>query len=435
MRFGLAVITAAALLVGGMGPVEAQRPRNAEPPQPMYRIPGSAPEPERFNRQSEMTERTYNTLSSIHQDIGDENYPSAIERLIALQSRGRLNDYERALLMQNLGTIYAITGRTDLAKQQLTQALALDALEHGMTQDMIRTLGQLYAIDEEWNQAIRMMTRYFYWEDDPSADDLILMANSYALNNDFRNGLVWVQRAIQHSREPRENWYMLWLAMNNELRDYQAAADVLMRMIGFWPGNVRYWEYLAGMMMELNREADALAVLSVAYQRGLLIDERKIMNLVQMYRYRSVPYSAARILQTGIDNGVIERTEEHWELLSQSYQAAEELDDAIRALQQAAALSDDGELYVREAQLHATTDDWAGVRVAIRNALDKGGLRNPGRAYMMLGIAAFEDRQMQQALDAFRGAAQHADSRTRATQWINYVNNYIRTQRALREGL
>lgn len=435
MRAGSILLTAAALLFAAIGPAEAQRPRNIEAPEPMYRIPGSAPEPERFNRQSELTERTYNTLSSIHQDIGDENYPSAIERLVALQNRGRLNDYERALLMQNLGTIYAITGRSDLAKQQLTGALALDALEHGMTQSIFLTLGQLYAIDEEWQQAIRMMTRYFYWEENPQPNVLILMANAYAVTEDYRNGLVWVQRAIRHSDEPQENWYLLWLSMNAELRDYPAAVDVLMQMISLWPGNARYWEYLAGMLMELNREDDSLAVLSMAYQRGLLTDERMQMNLVRYYQYRGIPYSAARILQTGIDNNVIEPTEEHWEMLAMSYQAAEEVDRAIRALQNAAALSDDGELYVREAQLHAMSDNWAGVRTAIRNALDKGGLRNPGRAYMMLGIAAFEDRQYPQALEAFRGAAQDPDSRSRATQWINYVNNHVRTQRALRQGL
>lgn len=435
MKPALALLAAAAFAFGGIDVADAQGRNNIEPPEPMYRIPGSAAEPERFTRQGGLTERTFNTLTSIHQDIGEENYASAIQRLIALQERGRLSDYERALLMQNLGSLYAITDRPALAKQQLTGALAIDALGHRETQAMFLTLGQLYAIDEEWPQAIRMMTRYFYWEDSPTADALILMATAYAMSEDYRNGLIWVQRAIERADEPRENWYQLWLAMNFELRDYAAAADVLTRMIALWPNNVRYWEQLAGMLMELNREADALAVLSMAYQRGMLTDEQKLLNVVRFYQYRAVPYSAARILQRGIESGVVEPTEENWELLSQSYQAAEEMEDAIRALQRAAALSDDGELYVREAQLHAATDDWASVRTAIRNALDKGGLRNTGRAYMMLGIAAFEDRQYQQSLDAFRGAAQHAESRSRANQWISYVNNYIRTQRALRQGL
>jgi tetratricopeptide (TPR) repeat protein len=290
-------------------------------------------------------------------------------------------------------------------------------------------------MDEEWPQAIRMMSRYFYWEDDPDQNSYLVMSAAYAATEDYRNGLVWVQRAIQHSREPRENLYQIWLYMNSELQDYEAAADVLRQIISLWPANVTYWEQLAGMYMELNRDADALAVLSMAYQRGLLNDERKLMSVVQMYRYREAPYSAARILQRALDNGVVESTEERWEMLSQSYQAAEEVENAIRALQRAAALSNSGELFVREAQLHAMTDNWAGVRTAIRNALDKGRLQNPGRAYMMLGIAAFEDGQHQQSLEAFRGALQHSDSRTRATQWINYVNNYVRTQRALRQGL
>lgn len=435
MKLGSVFLAAVVLALSGISVVEAQGRNNVEAPEPMYRIPGSSPEPERFSRQGGLTERTFNTLTSIHEDIGVENYASAIQRLVALQDRGRLTDYERALLMQNLGTIYAITDRPALAKQQLTSALALDALEHRTTQQIFLTLGQLHAIDDEWSQAIRMMTRYFYWEDNPTPDSLILMATAYAQTQDFRNGLVWVQRAIQHANEPRENWYQLWLYMNAELRDYDAAIDVLARMIPIWPANVRYWEYMAGMMMEANREADALAVLAMAYQRGLLTDEQKLMNVVQMYRYRSAPYSAARILQRGLESGVVESTEENWELLSQAYQSSEEMDDAIRALQRAAALSDDGELFVREAQLHAMTDNWPGVRAAIRNALDKGRLDNPGRANMMLGIAAFEDGQYQQAIDAFRAAAQHSESRARATQWLNYVNNYIRTQRALRQGL
>lgn len=435
MRAGTIVFAALALLLAGTNSAEAQRDRDVEPPQPMYRVPGSAAEPERFARQGGLTERTFNTLTSIHQDIGEENYASAIQRLQALLDRGRLTEYEEALLKQNLGMLYGITDRSAMAKQQLQAALAIDALGHGETQGIFLMLGQLHAIDEEWPQAIRMMTRYFYWEDRPTFDSLLVMSAAYAGAQDYRNGLVWVQRAIQHSPQPRENLYQLWLYMNTELRDFEAAADVLTRIVALWPNNVTYWEQLAGMYMQLNRDADSLAVLSIAHQRGLLTEERKLMNVIQMYRYRAAPYSAARILQRGLDSGVIRPTEENWELLSQAYQAAEERRDAIRALQRAAALSDNGELYVREAQLHASVDDWEGVRTAIRNALDKGRLRNPGRAYMMLGIAAFEDRQYQQSIEAFRGATQYPDARSRATQWLNYVNNYVRTQRALRQGL
>ncbi len=107
---------------------------------------------------------------------------------------------------------------------------------------------------------------------------------------------------------------------------------------------------------------------------------------------------------------------------------------AIEALQKAAALSDDGELFVREAQLHAAEDNWAGVQRASQNAVDKGGLKNPGRAWMMIGMAAYEREEHAEALRAMREAAKHEDSRRNAQQWINYINNQRRMERALREG-
>ncbi len=416
--------------------VQAQRSSAPEQPVPMYRIPGSAPEPDRTSRQGGLTERTFNTLTSIHQDIGEQRYAEAIDRLVALNERGRLTDYERAQIMLNLGFAYAVTDRTQLALQQFSSALQLEVLNHSETQNIFLMMGQLYAMEEQWDQAIRALTRYFYWEDKPSAEtSMIVMAISYAQKSEYANALVWVKRAIENAREPRENWYQLQLSMENELRRFEEATNTLAMLISLWPEKPIYWEQLSGILMQMERENDSLAVLAMAYQRGLIRDEGKIINLVRFYQYRGAPFNAARIMRKGMDDGIIQPTRQNWELLATTYQAAEERREAIRALQRAAALADDGEIFIREAQLHASVDDWAGVQRAAQDAINKGGLRNPGRAWMMLAIAAYEAKNYQEALRGFRQATQFADTRQRATQWISYVNNEIRIQRALREGI
>ena len=225
---------------------------------------------------------------------------------------------------------------------------------------------------------------------------------------------------------------LLWAHF--ELKEFDEAADVLAQLIANWPEKSDYWEQLAGVLMNLNRENESLAVYSVANQKGLLTTESRLKNLVSYYLYREAPFNAARILEKGLEDGTIEPTRANWELLSQAYQMAQENDKAIAALQKAAALSDDGELYVREAQLHAATDNWAGVQRAAQQAVEKGGLKNPGRAWMMIGMAAYERGERPAALRALREAAKHPDSRSNATQWINYINNTIRAERALREG-
>lgn len=430
---GLAVVLA--LLAPGA--VDAQAPPPPRQEAPMYRMPGTAPEPDRTQRQSALTERTFNILTAVHEQIGNEQYQEAEVRLREMLDRlGRGSSYERALVMQNLGYVYLALERYPQAIEVLDEALEIDALSHRETQDLFRMLGQLYGVQEQWQRTLQIMQRYFYWESDPPADVLILMATAYAQLEDYRNGIVWVKRAIEKSRTPRENWYQLWLAMHHGLGEYQEAADVLAQMIALWPANKNYWQQLAGVLWaNLRREEDALAVWSMAYRRGLLEEESEILNVVRGYMYRNAPYNGARILRDALEAGHVRPTLQNWELLSQAYQLAQENRSAIGALQRAAAMSPNGELYVREAQLHAAVDNWQGVQTAAANALQKGGLRNPGRAWMMVGMAAYERKQYQEALRAFRSAAQHEDSARLAAQWIQHINHELRVQRELREGI
>lgn len=435
--FTAVTVLAVVLALLAPGAVDAQAPPPPRQEAPMYRMPGTAPEPDRTQRQSALTERTFNILTAVHEQIGNEQYQEAEVRLREMLDRlGRGSSYERALVMQNLGYVYLALERYPQAIEVLDEALEIDALSHRETQDLFRMLGQLYGVQEQWQRTLQIMQRYFYWESDPPADVLILMATAYAQLEDYRNGIVWVKRAIEKSRTPRENWYQLWLAMHHGLGEYQEAADVLAQMIALWPANKNYWQQLAGVLWaNLRREEDALAVWSMAYRRGLLEEESEILNVVRGYMYRNAPYNGARILRDALEAGHVRPTLQNWELLSQAYQLAQENRSAIGALQRAAAMSPNGELYVREAQLHAAVDNWQGVQTAAANALQKGGLRNPGRAWMMVGMAAYERKQYQEALRAFRSAAQHEDSARLAAQWIQHINHELRVQRELREGI
>src|SRR5690606_10855741 len=93
-----------------------------------------------------------------------------------------------------------------------------------------------------------------------------------------------------------------------ELKELEPAAEVLAQLISNWPDKVDYWEQLSYVLMELGREADSLAVYSIAYQKGLLTTEAKINNLVSYYLYRESPYEAAQILDKAIQDGVVEGT-------------------------------------------------------------------------------------------------------------------------------
>lgn len=434
-------LTATAVLAGFVGafgagypaPVEAQN----EEPVPKYRIPGTPPEPRRWERRAGTTssERMFNLLTSIHEDLGEERYAQALARLRAVYDDGRGNEFERALILRNMAFAYAQMDQMLQATRVLEEAITLDSLSHNETQNMFLMQAQLFAMEEHWDAALRTMARYFYWEDKPTTDSLQIMAVAHARKEDYRNTILWTRRLIENSKTPQEDHYSLLLWAHNELKQYPEAINVLREMVPLWPDKLVYWEQLAGLLQQVGKEAESLAVYSVAYQRGLLKEEAKILNLVRYYMVREAPFKAARILKTALDNGAVEATREHWKLLSDAYNLAQEMKDSIAALRKAAALADDGELYMREAQLHAATDDWAQVEIAVAKAIEKGGLDRPGRAWVYRALAAYEQDKLDDALRMFREAAKHEETRRNATQWINYINNEIRVERALRQGI
>ena len=67
-------------------------------------------------------------------------------------------------------------------------------------------------------------------------------------------------------------------------------------------------------------------------------------------------------------------------------------------------------------------DDEELVRFTLRQALEKGGLKTPGGAYLLIGISANEMRDFTQALDALKEARNYDDkTRRQAGDWIKFV--------------
>jgi hypothetical protein len=61
--------------------------------------------------------------------------------------------------------------------------------------------------------------------------------------------------------------------------------------------------------------------------------------------------------------------------------------------------------------------------VALGEALNRGGLAEPGNAYLLLGIAHYENARPQEAKAAFDKASRYKKSRKNASQWLSYLKN------------
>ena len=114
---------------------------------------------------------------------------------------------------------------------------------------------------------------------------------------------------------------------------------------------------------------------------------------------------------------------------------AREYERAIPPLERAASLSEDGELWLRLAQVHVQREEWAeaveAVDEALSKGLDRGGPNTPCHGHLLVGIARYN----QERLDAARASIARARSCEKtvemAERWLQFLEREIERQRQL----
>jgi tetratricopeptide (TPR) repeat protein len=112
-------------------------------------------------------------------------------------------------------------------------------------------------------------------------------------------------------------------------------------------------------------------------------------------------------------------------MLSNSWIAAREYEAAVDPLERAASLSDDGELYVRLAQVHVQRENWDGATGALRKALEKGHLDQTGDAHLLMGIALYSDKKTSEARRWFASASDFESSAKEARVWLGHIDQEL----------
>ena len=377
-----------------------------------------------------MSEPVYNRLSAIHDQMGEDKLVEALVAVGKLENRS-LSKYEKALVQQTFGFIYAQKGDEKQAIQRFEQCLELNSLPGSAHQGMLYSLAGLYAAQEEYLKSIETAREWFRYEKEPSPDAYMLIGSAFAQLERFDDALPYVLKAIDKADEPRENWYMLALAIHFEKERFRAAADTLVIMLQHWPEKPRYWDMLAGSYLELEDDKRALDTMMVSYANGMLTNPVRIRAVVQLGMMRDMPYTAGVILDKEITKGTLEADEENLKVLLQAWLSSHEFDRAVEVINRLEPYADDGEYFLQAAQIYNETGDWEKVVENSTKALE-GGLKKPENALMLAGTAYTELDRYDEATRAFLRVRETGDSSARrnAESWIAFVDEQRQLARA-----
>ena len=409
----------------------------ALPPSAAWAEP-EAPTPVEKSRKQEREERlkyavkphNARTFAKAREHLDAQRYAEA-EKALGRLSFGRLTAHERAQAERLYGYIAYGQEKNEAAIEHLGKALAEDALPPADQADVLFQIAQIQAVERRWRDVIATLESWFAVVERPNSVGYFLMALSHYQLENLDAALLPAKKAVQIAKTPQSAWLQLLLAIHLTRKDYAAATPVLDQMIALYPNTGKdYWLQLSALYGVREDTARALAVLEVAHRKRILTDDRDLLRLLQLTLSRGIPYRAAEIFETEMAAQRFQDDPEALELLSAAWILAREVPRAEEPLARAAELVAKGELYVRLAQIQMLQEEWAEAAATLRKALAKGGLREPANVQLLLGIAYYNERNLQEARTWFAHAQQSGSTREQAQTWIEHIDREIDAGRA-----
>jgi hypothetical protein len=402
----------------------------------------SAQQDERDERDKQKTKQAqavskevYDRIQKAQEQIDADDPQGALKTLNALKAKKGLTEYELQNVLNYTGFVYYNMDAIPEAMATYEEMLRIPSVEEQIRKQTLYTLAQLSTMEEQYNKALGLLDQWFVLEMNPAAEPYILYAQNLYQVNRYADMVKPIETAMavakKREKPVKEDWYVLLNFAYFQQEDYAKVRDIQKILLVNWPKK-RYWFSLAGAYTELGEEQNLVGAYDAAMTQGLLERESELVTMAQLYLQNEVPYKAAILLDQEMESGRVKKNAKNYRLLSQAWTLAAEDAKAIPALQQAARLSDEGELNLRLGNAYLNLGQFGECVAAVQDGIKKGGIKSPDNAQISLGMCLYNQRKYRAAIAAFREAGKTNRSRKISRQWINVIDSDIQRNEQIR---
>lgn len=360
----------------------------------------------------------YETLQRVQKALSENDTATAYANLERMREReDRFSTHERTLMWQVYAQMYADSSRFQEAANCLQYALGLGALPEQSLRDARYDLGQMYVAAERYQEAAEIFSAWLQEAETPTPQARYTAAVAFFESQRYAEALSQMTQAIRETPEPSEAWLQLLSASHLQLKQYVEVLPILHQLLTRFPKKT-YWLQLASVYGELQRGPESLAAMEILERQGELTTGDELRRLAQLYMQESVPTKAVALLQAHMRAGDLARDEETLELLADALLMAHEKAEALAVLRELSDRASHGRADLRIAYLWLEDDRLDAALRAARKAIERGGLRSPGQAQLLLGTVEAQLGHATAARAAFERAAEYDPTRAAAEHWL-----------------
>ena len=367
---------------------------------------------------STLSERQYRLLEKAQELVAEESYQEALA-----ETQDAVDDWDPGLglvlILQLRGQVYQLLDQTEETLKSYERALSLEVLEGTRRSALAAAIAQLYLIDSQPEKAREVLVPAL---EAPAGEGLnhaaqayVIVAISYQIQERWRDSLPWLVQAEAYATSIPENWLAMRAAAEFQIRDFAAAEVTMKRLVERAPDKRNYWVQLAAAQQFQEKQAQQLATLEIAHQRGLIAGSSEELLMIQLQAAQDMPARAARNLerriadQTSADSDIANELR----LLSAFQRQARDLAAAAKTMVSGDVAS------VNEAIQLAMMD---GDCPLVKKLAGANVRRLEGVTMISVAQCELNDNDTAGAREWFQRAGEKDDTAEIASQWLTYLS-------------
>lgn len=308
----------------------------------------------------------------------------------------------------------------------------------GLELQALKYVAQLSFTIDKLDDAVLYLDKYIALSTDVGADIYQLRASICYNKDDKACALRDINKAISmvegRDKIATESWYSLQNALYLDKEDYKSSVKVIEKMVRHFP-KASYWVQLGGVYGLLGRDKDQLYAMDATYVMGGLTKSQDVINLAYMYMGEGVPYKGAKVLEKGMKEKIVERSEKYLDVLAVAWRQAKNPEKAVPVLKESGDKFNSGNAYSKLASVYLDLDKNQDAIDAAKVALKKGNVKDKGEVHANMGIAYMELKQFSNAISSFKKASETEKHKRFSLSWLKYAESEKSRAEALASAL
>ncbi|MEE9160506.1 MAG: hypothetical protein V3V73_01840, partial [Gammaproteobacteria bacterium] len=262
--------------------------------------------------------KTFEILTKAQELTENNQYDEAVRTLDTIKNSDKLNSYAKSQMWNFYAFIYASQDKYRSAIDAYKHILKEPDAPDGLKLTAKYTMAQLYFQIEDYQSVISFMEEWLREIPKPTATAHIMLAHAHYQIKSFSPALKNLDKAIAietaEGKKVKENWLRMKAAIYFEKKDTKNTLKTYEELLRHYP-KIIYLRQIAGLHGELDHDRKRLTTYDALYLYGALEKEPEVLNLAYMYLGQEIPYKAGKIVEAGMNQGLIKENQKNVETL------------------------------------------------------------------------------------------------------------------------